>query len=113
MKTIIKFRDPIYFVTYTFILKDWNLFLREMDKISKDYEISYHPDARMQFFGGRESHVFIYLKSFNLPTLAHEVAHAALAVFKSIGANVTSDNDENFAYYIQWIFGTIYHNIKR
>ena len=106
------FRDAIHFVTYTFITKDWDSFSKEVRKQFPDYKEDIK-DGKTISITGRESFVFIFLKKFDVPTLAHEAVHATNAVFDSIGSEFGMKTDEHFAYYVQWIVGTIYHNRKK
>lgn len=41
--------------------------------------------------------------SEDLGVLAHEIFHAAMFVFQGIGAKLSADSEECFAYYIEYI----------
>jgi hypothetical protein len=105
------FRDAIHFTTYTFVLSDWSKFIKEIRKVLPEYNGD-KKDGQMFFVGNRgsEAYVFIFLRKFDVPTLAHEAVHATNAVFDYIGSEFGLKTDEQFAYYVQWIVGTIYHN---
>lgn len=43
----------------------------------------------------------------NLDWIAHESSHVALCIFNDIGAVITFEGQEPFAYLVGWIFGCI------
>ena len=43
----------------------------------------------------------------NLDWIAHESAHVALCIFNDVGAVITSDGQEPFAYLVGWVFKCI------
>lgn len=43
----------------------------------------------------------------NLDWIAHESSHVALCVFNDVGAIITPEGQEPFAYLVGWVFGCI------
>lgn len=103
----IEFYDPIYHIRYYVCVGD----LAKYEKFSGDTCVK----------GGRcytkivgdNIYVYIYLGRFNIPTLCHECCHAANAVFTEIGSPIDRSTDEGFAYYVQWLVGTIMVSFKK
>jgi len=111
-KQAFEFYDPIYHIGYYFCLGDWKKFDKECKKFGIDNSNSSR-QARCCFASdGQKRNVFIFLEIINTPSLAHEACHAAISVFNDIGASVNHETDENFAYYVQWIVGTILVSCK-
>jgi hypothetical protein len=99
--------DPIHHIDYYFCVGDWDRFDKECKRHGVDNSNSSR-EARCVFVSdGKRRKVFIFLNRINTPALAHEASHAAIAVFTDIGSRVNHETEEHFAYYIQWIIGTI------
>ena len=43
----------------------------------------------------------------NLDWIAHESSHVALCIFNDVGAVITPEGQEPFAYLVGWVFGCI------
>lgn len=115
-KNTISFRDPIYFINYTVVVGNWNDFYKLVKKIIPDFSDK-PSDGKLLAVSsendGRSNEFYIYLARLDIPLLAHEVVHAAIKVFDKIGSPINMSTDECFAYYVQWLVGTIYYNFKK
>jgi hypothetical protein len=107
----LQFRDAIHFVTFNVVIGDWEKFTKIVQKHYPQFSED-KKDGKMFFIGGRDLTVCIFLSRLDVPTLAHEAVHATNAVFDFIGSEFGLKTDEQFAYYVQWIVGTIYHNMR-
>lgn len=60
--------------------------------------------------------IFLWINNSHpdvVSNLVHESIHAASFVFVSRGIKFSLDNDESFAYYVQWIFDKCFKTIPR
>ena len=61
--------------------------------------------ARQVSFNGR---LLLFLRTKSpAPVVAHECIHLVNAAFGARGITYTQDEDEHFAYYVQWLMETI------
>lgn len=59
-------------------------------------------------------HVIIFVRKGVPPgTLAHEAKHALNIIFQWHGVRISTGNDENECYYLDWLITRIYSVIKK
>lgn len=107
----IQFYDPVYHVQYTAVVGSSEDFKKVLQRKYPD-KIVGNESARCLFKSKPNRECYIYLNRLDVSALSHECVHAAIDVFHDIGSRVTLETDENFAYYVQWLVGTIYYGIK-
>ena len=108
-KRILRFFDPIHSIYYVVVLGDIGLFREIIYQHDKEYKI----DNVCGHFCCCSDRFFIYVNRLDCGLIAHESIHATLAMFERIGSRLDRSSEENFAYYTQWIVGTILYNFKR
>ena len=107
------FYDHVYHVEYFASIEDFKSFVKEIQIYDKEYNEP-ETDAKCVFFEkDGKARCFIYVKTLDVPCIAHEAVHAAVSVFNKIGSKINLKTDECFAYYVQFLVGTIYHNYKK
>lgn len=123
-KKIIEFSPEIY--PYTFWISEENL-----DILNKKFSVYYddtdygelvNPNkttllrvthVREKETGRIGSLLRVVRKDITHGSIGHEAVHMANNLYKHIGKEVDTDNDEDYAYLIGWIIDKIYKNGKR
>jgi hypothetical protein len=91
------YRIPIFFTN------DINLLTKRVKDDIPDYEDEVYCHGRTSIWYDSRNSMHIGIYSDCIPTLAHESVHAAHDVFKEIGQKPDLDNDECYAYLVNWI----------
>ncbi len=100
---ILKFPEDIYNVKLT-------LYIWSKDKFEKH---AGEQDDSLGMFYAEWKKCHLYLKDINHQTLVHELAHFVFYVFDYCWVKVWYDNDEAFAYYLDYYYAMIIKKMKR
>lgn len=91
----------------------------EIQKIIPEYEND-HPYAHSWFYNFNGAQGFYMILNFDNKyrkifhgTIAHEAAHLANMICKERGIKLDTDNDEAYAYLVEWIIDEVYKIIKQ
>jgi hypothetical protein len=114
MKRHVIVRDPLYKIRLHFWRSDEKAMVATVKRDGYDECEVHDGSARMiaytaPGFGQLVVHVWVspdhsLRDPFGASALAHECVHAALEVFKRIGASApTPETSEPFAYYVEWL----------
>lgn len=101
---------PIYGIPIFMTDKNKQLNKRVRKKVP-DYSNPKHVYGRCVAVDGDEGELLIGVFATGYSTLAHEAVHAANEVFKKIGQQLDPDNDECYAYLVEWIVKEFLDNI--
>lgn len=94
------FLDGIEWAQAQKLIRQW-MRRRGKEPLNREDDLS---DAHGAFFRGTDRHFAIWVrKSRNTQILAHEAAHAANALMRSIGMKVNRHTEELLACYLDWI----------
>lgn len=66
--------------------------------VSAGYNIRLTPD------NSKTSHTIVWMPKFDEPNLVHELSHLVMATFSRAGVPITYENEEVFAYYLEYWF---------
>jgi len=113
---IVHVEEPIYNTKVTICqcpLSDFNAYIKKNFKT----DLSSKPAAGHFYATAHDKtgieHLFVWFSKYEEMTLLHECLHCAVWAMESRGVEITSDNDEAFVYYTEWLFRTIKQKIVK
>lgn len=105
---IIKIDDPIYRNKITFVYDEPDKKIIKYLKDKADYDATEIVERSHGFFVSMETcgyYIVIRNNCVNwIGTLVHECMHVTSQVLRERGIQLSSETEESYTYYIQWLF---------
>jgi hypothetical protein len=111
------FQEKVYKRWVVLLIGPWDELLSELRKVNYRYvdelELAAGMNIRLNPENSDENYTLIWMPKWTTAVLVHELSHLAMATFDRASVSISFENEEAFAFYLEYWFSEICRVYKR